>query len=59
MPPQEAIKARMQVAISITLMVVGIAILAGPLIKADMSPADGLQKIAAGWIGAVIGYWLD
>jgi hypothetical protein len=47
----------MQVSISLILLATGILILIDPrwLPKFD----ESLKKIAAGWIGAVLGYWLS
>jgi hypothetical protein len=55
--PQEKVKAWMQVIVSFILLGAGILILVDPrwLPRAD----ESLKKIAAGWIGAVIGYWFS
>jgi hypothetical protein len=47
----------MQVAVSFILLVTGILVLADPswLPRFD----ESLKRIAAGWVGAVIGYWLS
>jgi VanZ family protein len=54
---QEKVKVWMQVIVSFILMAAGILILVDPawLPHAD----ESLKKIAAGWIGAVIGYWFS
>jgi cytochrome b subunit of formate dehydrogenase len=54
--PQK-IRAWMQVVVSLVLLASGILILIDPswLPHIDSSA----QKIAAGWVGAVIGYWLS
>ena len=48
----------MRIAVSLVLLVAGIAILTAPNVLLGQKLDDGIQKIAAGWIGAVIGYWL-
>jgi len=47
----------MQAVVSFTLLAAGLLILIDPawLPRAD----ESLKKIAAGWVGAVIGYWLS
>jgi VanZ family protein len=54
---QAKVKIWMQVVVSFILLAAGILILIDPawLPRAD----ESLKKIAAGWIGAVIGYWLS
>jgi len=50
--------ATMRIIVSLVLLVAGLAILTAPNFLFPNSFDDGLQKTAAGWIGAVIGYWL-
>lgn len=54
---QQKVKVWMQVAVSFIMLAAGIAILIDPswLPRFD----ESLKKIAAGWVGAVIGYWLS
>jgi hypothetical protein len=54
---QEKVKVWMQAVVSFTLLAAGLLILIDPawLPRAD----ESLKKIAAGWVGAVIGYWLS
>jgi len=53
----DKIRSWMQVIISLILLITGILILIDPawLPRFD----EALKKIASGWIGAVIGYWLS
>lgn len=54
---QEKVKVWMQASVSFIMLASGILILVDPawLPRAD----ESLKKIAAGWVGAVIGYWLS
>jgi cytochrome b subunit of formate dehydrogenase len=54
---QQKVRIWMQVAVSFILLVTGILVLADPswLPRFD----ESLKRIAAGWVGAVIGYWLS
>ncbi len=54
---QEKVKVWMQVIVSFILLVSGITLLIGPSWLPHVD--ESLKKIAAGWIGAVIGYWLS
>jgi cytochrome b subunit of formate dehydrogenase len=55
--PQQKVRVWMQVAVSLILLISGILILIDPhwLPRFD----ESLKKIAAGWVGAVVGYWLS
>ena len=48
----------MRIVISLVLLVIGLAVITAPNFVFDNAFNDGIQKMAAGWIGAVIGYWL-
>ena len=48
---RDAVTLAMQVLVSLVLLIAGIYFLAG-------SGDESLQKWAAGWVGAVAGYWL-
>jgi len=48
----------MRILVSLILLIAGIAILTSPNFMIGHKVDEGVQKIAAGWIGAVIGYWL-
>ena len=50
--------ALMRVVVSLVLLFAGIFILTSPNFVFSNAFDDSIQKIAAGWIGAVIGYWL-
>ncbi|MFQ5898233.1 MAG: hypothetical protein ACE5JN_08295 [Candidatus Methylomirabilia bacterium] len=43
---------------SLVLLLAGILILTAANFMFAHSFDEGVQKIAAGWIGAIIGYWL-
>ena len=48
----------MRILVSLILLTAGILILTAPNFLFGERLDEGIQKIAAGWIGAVIGYWL-
>ena len=48
----------MRILVSLVLLVTGILMLSAPNFVFAHAFDDGIQKIAAGWVGAVIGYWL-
>ena len=48
----------MRIVVSVFLLIAGVSILTSPNFLLSHSPDDGIKKIAAGWVGAVIGYWL-
>ena len=55
---EQKVRVWMQVLVSVFLLTAGILTLTAP--NAIIPHADeGMKKIAAGWIGAVIGYWLS
>ena len=61
MPPNSPVPrhiAVMRILVSLILLVSGILILTAPNIIFAIVLNEGIQKIAAGWVGAVIGYWL-
>jgi len=49
----------MQVVVSILLLLTGILVLTAPnyVLRHDFDEAT--KRFAAGWIGAIIGYWLS
>ncbi len=49
----------MQIIVSLVLLIAGLVILSAPNVIVNHEITDGIQKVAAGWIGAVIGYWLS
>ena len=55
----QKVRVRMQVLVSLILIVAGFLILTSPNRFLHHEVNDGVQKIAAGWIGAVVGYWLS
>jgi VanZ family protein len=54
---QEKVKVWMQVVVSFIMLAAGILIFIDPswLPRAD----ESLKKVAAGWVGGVIGYWFS
>lgn len=56
---QQKTRVWMQVIVSLILLVAGILILASPNIIFRQSVDESTKKLAAGWVGAVIGYWLS
>lgn len=54
---QEKVKIWMQVVVSFIMLASGILILVDPAWMPRFD--ESLKKIAAGWIGAVIGYWFS
>ena len=54
---QQKVRVWMQVAVSFILLASGILILVDPAWLPHFD--EGVKKIAAGWVGAVIGYWLS
>lgn len=49
----------MRIVVSLLILLVGLAILTAPNVVFADKFDDATQKIAAGWIGAVLGYWLS
>jgi hypothetical protein len=49
----------MQIIVSLILLVGGILILTSPNFFFAHQSDEGIKKSAAGWVGAVIGYWLS
>ena len=61
MPPTTPVRrhvAAMRIVVSLFLLTVGVLILTAPNFLFAQKLDDGVQKMAVGWIGAVIGYWL-
>lgn len=50
--------AAMRITVSLVVLAAGILVLTAPNFLFPNAFNDGVQKIAAGWVGAVIGYWL-
>ena len=48
----------MRILVSLILLGAGILILTAPNFVFGTKLDEGIQKLATGWIGAVIGYWL-
>lgn len=51
--------AAMRIIVTLLVLVAGIGIVTAPNVLFPEAFTDGIQKLAAGWIGAVIGYWLS
>jgi hypothetical protein len=56
---QQKVKVVMQVVVSLMLLIVGILILTSPHRIFNHAFDEGTKRWAAGWIGAVIGYWFS
>ena len=50
--------AAMRIIVSLVILTAGIGVLTAPNFLFPAAFDDGTQKIAAGWVGAVVGYWL-
>lgn len=48
----------MRIFVSLVLIIAGFAILTAPNAIVRHAADESVQKFAAGWIGAVAGYWL-
>ncbi len=48
----------MRIVVSLFLLIIGVFILTAPNMLIHTELGEGIQKVAIGWIGAVIGYWL-
>lgn len=57
--PEQKLRAWMQVIISLVLLVAGILILTSPNFIFPNALDEGTKRFAAGWIGAIVGYWLS
>lgn len=55
----EKVNAVMQILVSLIMLVLAILILTAPNAIFPQPVDQGLQKAAAGWLGAIIGYWLS
>lgn len=49
----------MRILISAALLAAGFIMLSAPNFAIAHEISDGVQKLAAGWVGAVVGYWLS
>jgi hypothetical protein len=58
-PVEEKIRVWMQVAVSAVILIFGILVLTSPKFLFPHDFDEGTKKWAAGWVGAVIGYWLS
>jgi len=56
---QQKVKVWMQVVVSLLVLVVGLLILTSPHRIFPSGFDESTKRWAAGWIGAVIGYWLS
>lgn len=56
---QQKVKAWMQVFVSLGMLACGIAVLTAPNSLIPHHFDEGMKKIASGWIGTVVGYWLS
>ena len=56
---QQKVKVWMQVLVSLVVLVVGLLVLTSPNFVFHQNFDESTKKWAAGWVGAVIGYWLS
>ena len=56
---QLKVKVWMQVLVSLMVLVVGLLVLTSPNFAFHQNFDESTKKWAAGWVGAVIGYWLS
>lgn len=57
-PSEQRTRALMQVLISLGLLVVGVLILMSPNPVLPHRLSEDTKRLASGWIGTIIGYWL-
>ena len=55
----EKVNAVMQIIVSLIMLVFGVLVLTAPNMLFSETASDGMQKLAAGWLGAIVGYWLS
>jgi hypothetical protein len=55
----DKVNATMQIIVSLSILFIGLLILTAPNFAFSAALSDSMQKVAAGWVGAVIGYWLN
>ena len=55
----EKVNAVMQIIVSLIMLVFGVLVLTAPNMLFPETASDGMQKLAAGWLGAIVGYWLS
>ena len=56
---QQKVRVWMQVSVSLLLLAAGFLVLASPPVIFPKQLDESTKRLAAGWIGAVIGYWLS
>jgi hypothetical protein len=56
---QQKVRVWMQVVISFILLIAGFLVLASPNPILPTQFDESTKRLATGWIGAVIGYWLS
>ena len=54
---QQKVRVWMQVVVSLILLVTGVLVLIDPSWLPHFD--ESTKRIAAGWVGAVVGYWLS
>ena len=57
--PQQKVRVWMQVVVSLIVLTTGILILVAPNRILPIPFDESTKRWAAGWIGAVVGYWLS
>jgi len=56
---QQKVKVWMQVVVSLLALGVGMLVLTSPNFAFHQNFDEGTKRWAAGWVGAVVGYWLS
>lgn len=56
---QQKVRVWMQVVVSLMLFAAGFLVLVSPARIFPTPMDESTKKLAAGWIGAVVGYWLS
>lgn len=56
---QQKVKVWMQVLVSVVVLVTGLLVLTSPNFVFHQNFDESTKKWAAGWVGAVVGYWLS
>jgi len=56
---EQKIRVWMQVIVSLMILIVGLLVLTAPNFVFQQTFDESTKRWAAGWIGAVVGYWLS
>lgn len=56
---EQKVRTWMQVIVSLTVLIIGLLVLTAPNFVFHQNFDEPTKRWAAGWVGAVIGYWLS